>query len=111
MMPRESWSRWAYPDRIGRARGDGGRYLLANGRGARFGEPQALSKSEFIVAAELDGAEREARIFLAAPLRLEDLEREFADADRRTFRHRLGRTRAGRARKTRAPPRRLGPYR
>jgi ATP-dependent helicase HrpB len=69
---------WAYPDRIGRARGEGGRYLLANGRGARFGEPQALSKSEFIVAAELDGAEREARIFLAAPLTLADLEEHFS---------------------------------
>jgi ATP-dependent helicase HrpB len=69
---------WAYPDRIGRARGDGGRYLMANGRGARFGEPQALSKAEFIVAAELDGAEREARIFLAAPVARADLERHFA---------------------------------
>jgi ATP-dependent helicase HrpB len=69
---------WAYPDRIGRARGEGGRYLLANGRGARFGEPQALAKSEFIVAAELDGAEREARIFLAAPLRLADLQKYFS---------------------------------
>jgi ATP-dependent helicase HrpB len=69
---------WAYPDRIGRARGDGGRYLLANGRGARFGEVQALSKAEFIVAAELDGAEREARIFLAAPVRLADLEEHFS---------------------------------
>lgn len=69
---------FAYPDRIGRARGDGGRYLLANGRGARFGEPQALAKAEFIVAAELDGAEREARIFLAAPVGLADLERHFA---------------------------------
>ena len=72
---------WAYPDRIGRARSDGGRYLLANGRGARFGEPQALSKSEFIVAAELDGAEREARIFLAAPLQLADLEEHFSHPD------------------------------
>jgi ATP-dependent helicase HrpB len=69
---------WAYPDRIARARGDGARYLLANGRGARFGEPQALAKSEFIVAAELDGADREARIFLAAPIGLQDLERHFA---------------------------------
>jgi ATP-dependent helicase HrpB len=69
---------WAYPDRIGRARGDGGRYLLANGRGAHFAEPQALSKSEYIVAAELDGASREARIFLAAPLRRADLEQHFA---------------------------------
>jgi ATP-dependent helicase HrpB len=69
---------WAYPDRIARARGDGARYLLANGRGARFGEPQALAKSEFIVAAELDGAEREAKIFLAAPIALEDLTKHFA---------------------------------
>jgi ATP-dependent helicase HrpB len=69
---------WAYPDRIARARGDGGRYLLANGRGARFGEPQALAKAEFIVAAELDGADREARIFLAAPLKLADLEEHFS---------------------------------
>jgi ATP-dependent helicase HrpB len=69
---------WAYPDRIARARGDGSRYLLANGRGARFGEPQALAKSEFIVAAELDGADREARIFLAAPIGLQDLERHFS---------------------------------
>ncbi len=67
----------AYPDRVGRARGADGRYVLRNGRGARFAEPQALSKSEFIVAVQLDGAEREARIFLAAPLRLEDIERLF----------------------------------
>jgi ATP-dependent helicase HrpB len=69
---------WAYPDRIAQARGDGARYVLANGRGARFGEPQALAKSEFIVAAELDGADREARIFLAAPIALADLEAHFA---------------------------------
>jgi ATP-dependent helicase HrpB len=68
---------WAYPDRIARARGDGARYLLANGRGARFGEAQALAKSEFIVAAELDGADREARIFLAAPIGLPELETHF----------------------------------
>jgi ATP-dependent helicase HrpB len=66
------------PARNARARGENGRYLLANGRGAHFAEPQALAKSEFIVAAELDGAEREARIFLAAPVSVEDLEREFS---------------------------------
>jgi len=64
----------AYPDRIGRARGADGRYVLASGRGARFAEPQALAKAEFIVAAELDGADRDARIFLAAPVRLQDVE-------------------------------------
>jgi ATP-dependent helicase HrpB len=68
---------WAYPDRIAQSRGDGGRYLLANGRGAHFAEAQALAKSEFIVAAELDGAEREARIFLAAPIVLDDLNAHF----------------------------------
>jgi ATP-dependent helicase HrpB len=68
----------AYPDRIGRARDAAGRYLLANGRGARFAEPQALAKAEFLVAAELDGAERDARIFLAAPIERADLERHFA---------------------------------
>ncbi len=69
---------WGYPDRIGRARGESGRYLLANGRGARFGEPQAMAKSDLIVAAELDGAEREARIFLAAPITAELLDTYFA---------------------------------
>jgi ATP-dependent helicase HrpB len=68
----------AYPDRIARARDANGRYLLANGRGARFSEPQALAKSEYIVAPELDAGEREARIFLAAPVQLGDLERHFA---------------------------------
>jgi ATP-dependent helicase HrpB len=67
----------AYPDRVGRARDGSGRYLLANGRGARFGEPQALAKAEFLVAAEIDGAEREGRIFLAAPLTLADIETLF----------------------------------
>ena len=68
----------AYPDRVARARGDGSRYLLANGRGARFAEPQALAKSPFLVAAELDGADRDAKIFLAAPIALADLQRHFA---------------------------------
>jgi ATP-dependent helicase HrpB len=69
---------FAYPDRIGRARDAAGRYLLANGRGARFAEAQALAKAEFLVAAEIDGAEREARIFLGAPLTLADIEQHFA---------------------------------
>jgi ATP-dependent helicase HrpB len=68
---------WAYPDRIAQARGGDGRYLLANGRGARFAEAQSLAKSEFIVAAELDGADREARIFLAAPIAFSDLIQHF----------------------------------
>jgi len=67
----------AYPDRIARRRGDSSRYVMANGRGAHFDEPQALAKSEFLVAAELDGAQREARIFLAAPVSMADLQAQF----------------------------------
>jgi ATP-dependent helicase HrpB len=70
---------FAYPDRIGRARGEGGRYVLANGRGALFAEAQALTKSEFIVAAEVDGAERDARIYLAAPLKAAQIEQYFGE--------------------------------
>jgi ATP-dependent helicase HrpB len=58
---------WAYPDRIGRRRpGGDGRYRLSNGRGAFFAGPEPLAASEYIVAAELDGDRREARIFRAA---------------------------------------------
>jgi ATP-dependent helicase HrpB len=71
----------AYPDRIGRARTPGsGRYALSNGRGAFFAEPQSLSSSEFLVVPELDAGQREARIFAAAPLRLNDIEQHFDDA-------------------------------
>jgi ATP-dependent helicase HrpB len=69
---------FAYPDRIARARGRDARYLLANGRGAHLADPQPLSKAEFLIAAELDGAEREAKIFLAAPISLEQIERNCA---------------------------------
>ena len=68
----------AYPDRIARSRGGDGRYLLANGRGAVFVGPQTLAKAAYLVAAQLDGAERDARIQLAAPIEREDLERLFA---------------------------------
>jgi ATP-dependent helicase HrpB len=60
---------FAYPDRIGMTRGgEGGRYLLSQGRGAVLPGPSALARSEFIVAAEIDAGEREARVYLAAPL-------------------------------------------
>jgi len=69
---------FAYPDRIGMARGaDSGRYLLAQGRGAVLPGPSALARSGFLVAAELDAGEREAKIHLAAPISLELLDQYF----------------------------------
>jgi ATP-dependent helicase HrpB len=69
---------FAYPDRIGRSRGgEGGRYLLAGGRGAALPGPSALARSEYLVVAALDAGDREARIQLAAPLDPALLERHF----------------------------------
>jgi len=59
----------AYPDRIGRRRPEArGRFLLRSGRGARFAEAQSLEGAEWLVAAEVEGSGREARIFRAAAL-------------------------------------------
>ena len=69
----------AYPDRIGQRRdGGGGRYLLANGRGASFPGAQSVGGSPYIVAIDLDDRDREARIQLAATLTLADLEQVHA---------------------------------
>ena len=56
----------AYPDRIAQRRGTAdNRFLLSNGRGARFADVQPLAAQDYLVAAYL-GDGREARIFLAA---------------------------------------------
>jgi ATP-dependent helicase HrpB len=67
----------AWPDRIAMRRPGGpARFQLANGRGAWLPDDDPLAGSEFLVAAELDGREREARIFLAARLTRDELESE-----------------------------------
>ena len=72
---------WAYPDRIGQRRpGAAGRFLLANGRGVFFASPEPLAAAEFIVAAELDGERREARVFLAAASDLATILEDFGPA-------------------------------
>ncbi len=69
----------AYPDRVGRKRpGERGRYLLRNGRGAAFTEPQPLGGAEWLVAAEVEGGGADARILRAAPVSLDSVERLFA---------------------------------
>lgn len=71
----------AYPDRIAqRQRGGDARYLLTNGRGALFPNPDPLGSEDYLVIADLDGGQQWARIDLAAPLSLADIEALHADA-------------------------------
>jgi ATP-dependent RNA helicase HrpB len=69
---------WAYPDRIACRRPDQpGRYVMANGGGAYFDPPEPLTGHDFVVVAELDGARRDARIFMAAAYDRHDLLEQF----------------------------------
>ncbi len=68
----------AYPDRIAQQRGGAGQYRLANGKGARLEAADPLAREEWLAVAALDGDRREARIFLAAPLTLAEIEEDFA---------------------------------
>ncbi|HEY0214109.1 MAG TPA: ATP-dependent helicase HrpB [Paenirhodobacter sp.] len=69
----------AYPDRIGlrrttgKAGGDQPRYILSGGKGALIDDADALGKSRLIVATDLDGDPREARVRQGAPLADADL--------------------------------------
>jgi len=56
----------AYPDRIAKARGAPGQFLLANGRGAYLDGADPLARSPYLVVAELQGAAAATRILLAA---------------------------------------------
>ena len=57
----------AFPDRVARRRPGGqARFQLANGKGAWLPDDDPLAASDWLVAAELDGKAREARIYLAA---------------------------------------------
>src|SRR5690606_9024214 len=56
----------AYPDRIAKARGAPGQYLLANGRGAMLDAADPLARSPYLIVAELQGTAAAARILLAA---------------------------------------------
>ena len=70
----------AYPDRIGlRRKGDQPRYVLSGGKGAVLPEGDTLASHRLIVATDLDGDQREARIRMALPLPEDELRALFAD--------------------------------
>jgi ATP-dependent helicase HrpB len=70
----------AYPDRLAQRRDGPGQYRLSNGKGARLAETDPLAREDFLAVAALDGDRREARIFLAAPLTLAEIEADFEAA-------------------------------
>jgi ATP-dependent helicase HrpB len=57
-----------YPERIAKARGNNGQFLLSNGRGVQLDPTDALAKQPFLVIAEMSGKAANTRILLAAPL-------------------------------------------
>src|SRR5204863_6948721 len=68
----------AYPDRIAKNRGNG-TFLLANGRGGNVDQASPLARQPFIAVAELTGSAANARIVLAAPITVAEIESRFAD--------------------------------
>jgi ATP-dependent helicase HrpB len=70
----------AYPDRVGlRRKGDAPRYVLSGGKGAIMPLDDPMGGHRLIVATDLDGDPREARIRKAAPLNDDELHALFAD--------------------------------
>ncbi len=56
----------AYPDRIAKARGTTGQFLLANGRGGEVDPAVSLSRGPWLVVADMSGKAGRARILSAA---------------------------------------------
>lgn len=69
----------AYPDRLAQQRGGQGQYRLASGRGAELSIEDPLSRESFLAVATLDQGQKSARIYLAAPITLAEIEEDFAD--------------------------------
>ena len=81
--PREPPAVWlarAFPDRIARARGRRGEFLMANGRAAAVEPHDPLAGASFLAVGEIAGRAGAARILLAAPLTADEVEALGADA-------------------------------
>lgn len=68
---------YAFPDRIGRNRGNG-TFQLSGGRGAYLERTEPLSREDYLVCCDLDDRGGDARIRLAAPISREAIEELFA---------------------------------
>ncbi|MES0880438.1 ATP-dependent helicase HrpB [Roseibium sp. SCP14] len=68
----------AYPDRVAQARGQTGRFRLANGRGAELEREHALASEPFLTVADIQGKAASGRIQLCAPISREEIEDLFS---------------------------------
>ena len=79
----------AYPDRIAKARGRTGEFLMANGRAAAVEAHESLAAAPYLAIAEVVGRAGAARILLAAPLDEDELARvagaDIVEADELRF--------------------------
>ncbi|WP_273501003.1 ATP-dependent helicase C-terminal domain-containing protein, partial [Paracoccus sphaerophysae] len=70
----------AYPDRIGlRRKGEAPRFVLSGGKGAVLAEGDPLGAGRLIVATDLDGDAREARVRIGVALLEDDLRDLYGD--------------------------------
>lgn len=69
----------AWPDRIAKARGERGRFVLANGSGAMLDAADSLAGETWLVVADLQGKAQNARITAAAPVDETDIRAALAD--------------------------------
>src|SRR5690606_28354883 len=69
----------AYPDRVAMARGEYGRFVLANGRGVMIDAAEPLAREAILVVADLQGRAQNARIATAAAIDEAELRTLLAD--------------------------------
>ena len=69
----------AYPDRIAKARGAPGDYVLAGGRGAHLEPHLALAREPYLAIAEITGRAGAARIVAASAITLAEIEQVAGD--------------------------------
>ena len=74
----------AFPERVAKARGKPGEYLLASGRGAFLDATDPLAREPWLAVAELGGGDARDRIRLAAPVDPADLEHRLEIEERLT---------------------------
>ncbi|NDA47386.1 MAG: ATP-dependent helicase HrpB, partial [Alphaproteobacteria bacterium] len=63
----------AYPDRIAKARGKPGEFIMANGRACYVEPHDHLARQDWLAIAEISGRAASARILAAAPLSLTEI--------------------------------------